>query len=183
MASPEFLRAKAAELRALAAQARVPEAIVQLELWAREFEEQASRAKVSRSGITLPIRSLQIWRRRAIYQPPNHELSASAAREVATMRDQTEDNEILALLAQKLKADRSAGVIAGTIRADQDGLDTAIDVSVKHCGARHLLVAASSLIERAVELLAAMPTPPMEIIDRAELAIDLVATALAGEDH
>jgi hypothetical protein len=98
------------------------------------------------------------------------------------MRDQTEDNEILALLAQKLKADRSAGVIAGTIRADRDGLDTAVELSVNHCGALHLLVAGSSLIEHAIELLAAMPTPPTEVIDKAELAIDLIATALAGED-
>jgi hypothetical protein len=49
-------------------------------------------------------------------------------------------------------------------------------------GRSQLLVAGSSLIEQAIELLAAMPTPPMEIIDKAELAIDLVATALAGED-
>lgn len=98
------------------------------------------------------------------------------------MRDQAEDDKILALLAHKLKADRSAGVIAGTIRADQDGLDTAIDVSVNHCGALHLLVAGSSLIEQAIELLAAMPAPPMEIIDKVELAIDLIATALGGED-
>ncbi len=47
MASPEFLRAKAAELRALAAQARVPEVIVQLELWAQEFEEEVQRAELS----------------------------------------------------------------------------------------------------------------------------------------
>ena len=98
------------------------------------------------------------------------------------MRDQTEDDQILALLAQKLKVDRSAGVIAGTIRADEDGLDTEVDLSVNHCGALHLLVAGSSLIEQAVELLAAMPAPPMEVIDKAELAIDLIATALAGED-
>ncbi len=98
------------------------------------------------------------------------------------MRDRAADDEIVAQLARKLKADRGAGVIAGTIRADEDGLDTAIDLSVNHCGPLHLLVAGSSLIERAIELMAAMPTPPMEVIDKAELAIDLIATALAGED-
>lgn len=45
MSSAEFLRAKAAGLRALAAQAKVPEVIVQLELWAREFVEEAERAE------------------------------------------------------------------------------------------------------------------------------------------
>ncbi len=97
------------------------------------------------------------------------------------MRDEAEDKEIVALLSQKLRADRSAGVIAGTIRADQDGIDTAIDLSVSHCGPLHLLMASSSLIEQAVELLAAMPIPPTDVIDRAELAIDLIATALAAD--
>ena len=45
MSSAEFLRAKAVGLRTLAAQARVPELIIQLELWAREFEEDAERAQ------------------------------------------------------------------------------------------------------------------------------------------
>jgi hypothetical protein len=44
MSSTEFPRAMAAELRALATQTKVPEVIVQLELWAREFEEEAKRA-------------------------------------------------------------------------------------------------------------------------------------------
>jgi hypothetical protein len=46
MTKPELLHAKAIELRALAAQARVPEVIVQLEVWAREFEEEAQRAEL-----------------------------------------------------------------------------------------------------------------------------------------
>ena len=45
MSSAEFLRAKAAELRAQAAQTNLPEVIVQLELWAREIEEDAERAQ------------------------------------------------------------------------------------------------------------------------------------------
>jgi hypothetical protein len=98
------------------------------------------------------------------------------------MRDDAEDKEIVALLAQKLKVDRGAGVIAGTIRADQDGLDTAIDLSVHRCGPWHLLMAGSSLLEQAVELLAAMHIPPTEVIDKAELAIDLIATAIAGDE-
>ncbi len=98
------------------------------------------------------------------------------------MRDQREDREILGLLAQKLKVDRSAGVIAGTLSVDENAHDTEIDVAVYHCGPLHLLVAGSSLIERAIELMAAMLTPPTDVIDKAELAIDLIATALAGED-
>ena len=98
------------------------------------------------------------------------------------MRDEAKDIEIVTQLVQKLKADRGAGVIAGTIRADEDGLDTAIALSVHHCGPIHLLVAGGSLIEQAIELMAALPAPPTEVIDKAELAIDLIATALAGED-
>jgi hypothetical protein len=45
MSSAEYLRRKAADLRALAVQAKVPEVIVQLELWARECEEEAGRAE------------------------------------------------------------------------------------------------------------------------------------------
>jgi hypothetical protein len=45
MSSAEFLRAKAVGLRTLAAQAKAPEVIVQLQLWAREFEEEAERAE------------------------------------------------------------------------------------------------------------------------------------------
>jgi hypothetical protein len=67
------------------------------------------------------------------------------------MRDDAEDKENVALLARKLKGERGAGVIAGTIRADQDGLDTAIDLSVHRCGPWHLLMAGSSLLEQAVE--------------------------------
>ena len=43
-------------------------------------------------------------------------------------------------------------------------------------------MAGSSLLEQAVELLAAMPIPPTEVIDKAELAIDLIATAIAGDE-
>jgi hypothetical protein len=47
MTRPELLRAKATELRALATQTRVSEVIAQLELWAREFEEEAERGEAT----------------------------------------------------------------------------------------------------------------------------------------
>ncbi|HUK09336.1 MAG TPA: hypothetical protein VLX09_15780 [Stellaceae bacterium] len=55
MSSAEFLRGKAAELRALAAQAKVPEVIVQLQLWARECEEEAGRAEGSAAAPTVLV--------------------------------------------------------------------------------------------------------------------------------
>jgi hypothetical protein len=54
MTSAEFLRAKANQLRALATQTRVPEVIVQLELWAREFEETAVRAELPAASVVAP---------------------------------------------------------------------------------------------------------------------------------
>ena len=45
MPTAEFLRQKAQEVRALIALAKVPEVIEQLEIWARELEEEAARAQ------------------------------------------------------------------------------------------------------------------------------------------
>jgi hypothetical protein len=55
MSSAEFLRAKAAGLRALAAHAKVPEVIVQLEWWAREFEEEAERIEGNAAAPTVLV--------------------------------------------------------------------------------------------------------------------------------
>jgi hypothetical protein len=47
MASAEFLRAKVKEIRELVERAASPELIAQLELWAREFEEEAKCAELA----------------------------------------------------------------------------------------------------------------------------------------
>ena len=44
MPTAEFLRQKAQEVRALIALAKVPEVIAQLEIWARELEQEAAQA-------------------------------------------------------------------------------------------------------------------------------------------
>jgi len=45
MATAEFLRQKAQEIRALIALVKTPEVIAQLEIWALELEEEAARAE------------------------------------------------------------------------------------------------------------------------------------------
>jgi len=45
MPTAEFLRQKAQDVRALIALAKVPEVIAQLEIWARELEQEAAQAE------------------------------------------------------------------------------------------------------------------------------------------
>ena len=63
MATAEFLRQKAQEVRALLALAKTPEVIVQLAIWARELEEDA--AKAEELGAHPPSAAIQPSTRRA----------------------------------------------------------------------------------------------------------------------
>jgi hypothetical protein len=53
MADAEFLRAKANQCRELITQAKVPEVIAQLELWARDFEKEAIRAEADAPAVVV----------------------------------------------------------------------------------------------------------------------------------
>jgi acyl-coenzyme A thioesterase PaaI-like protein len=57
MPTPEFLRLKAEECRRLRAKAKVPEVIAQLELWEREFEEEAARLEATGDATVIVIAS------------------------------------------------------------------------------------------------------------------------------
>ena len=55
MPAAEFLRLKAQECRELIAKAIKPEVIAQLELWAREFEEEAARMESTAEAPTVLV--------------------------------------------------------------------------------------------------------------------------------